>query len=123
VNDKPAAFLLDTGADLSIISPQAAGVSSKLDALKPWIDRTVLVMDLSEASKGLGTRIDGYRGQDILREFSAVRIDYKVGLVEFEKEDGAQSQTQDPPTPSLAQPAHKVLGQNRKRHLANLLRT
>ena len=42
-------------------------------------------MDLSEASKHLGTRIDGFVGQDILREFSAVRIDYKAGVVEFEK--------------------------------------
>ncbi|HKW34139.1 MAG TPA: hypothetical protein VJN92_14100 [Candidatus Acidoferrum sp.] len=45
----------------------------------------ILVMDLSEASKNLGTRIDGFVGQDILREFSAVRIDYKAGLVEFEQ--------------------------------------
>ena len=34
VNGKPAVLLLDTGADLSIISPQAAGISAKLDALK-----------------------------------------------------------------------------------------
>jgi hypothetical protein len=39
----------------------------------------------SETSKRLGTRIDGFLGQDILREFSAVRIDYKGGVIEFEK--------------------------------------
>ena len=50
-----------------------------------WIERPMLVMDLSDASKRLGTRIDGFVGQDILREFAAVRIDYKAGLVEFEK--------------------------------------
>jgi hypothetical protein len=108
VNDKPAVLLLDTGADFTLISPEAAGVAAKLAALRAtntvgasgeyvkgridlrlaerhWIDRAVLIMDLSEASKRLGTRIDGFIGQDILREFSAVRIDYKAGLVEFEK--------------------------------------
>lgn len=50
-----------------------------------WIERPILVMDLSEASKQTGTRIDGFIGQDILREFSALRIDYKAGLVEFEQ--------------------------------------
>lgn len=83
VNDKPAVLLLDTGADNSIVSPSAAGVSAKLDALKRekttgasgeytkakidlrlekrhWIERSILVMDLSEASKRLGTRIDGF---------------------------------------------------------------
>jgi hypothetical protein len=50
-----------------------------------WLERPILVMDLSEASKRLGSRIDGFVGQDILREFSSVRIDYKAGFVEFEK--------------------------------------
>jgi predicted aspartyl protease len=108
VNDKPAALLLDTGADFTLISPEAAGGSAKLDALKAtnttgangeyvkarvdlrlaerhWIERTVLVMDLSEAGKRLGTRIDGFIGQDVLREFSALRIDFKASVVEFEK--------------------------------------
>lgn len=107
VNDKPAVLLLDTGADNSIVSPDAAGIKAKLDALKPekttgaagdyaktkidlrlekrhWIERSILVMDLSEASKQLGTRIDGFISQDILREFSAVRIDYKASFVELE---------------------------------------
>jgi hypothetical protein len=102
VNDKPAALLLDTGADNSLISPEAAGLLAKLDALRAtmttgangeyvkgrvdlclaerhWIDRAVLVMDLSEASKRLGTRIDGFIGQDILREFSAVPIGLQGG--------------------------------------------
>jgi len=101
VNDKPAVLLLDTGADNSLISPEATGLSVKLDALKAtktteangeyvkgrvdlrlsnrhWIDRAILIMDLSAASKNLGTKIDGFVGQDILREFSASRIDYKA---------------------------------------------
>jgi hypothetical protein len=42
-------------------------------------------MDLSEARERLGTRIDGFIGQDVLREFSSVQIDYKAGKVELEK--------------------------------------
>ena len=108
VNGKLAALLFDTGADNSIIAPQFAGMSANLDPLKAgngagaggdytkakidlrlekrhWIERAVLVMDLSEVSKRLGTPINGFIGQDILREFSTVRIDYKAGVVEFEK--------------------------------------
>jgi hypothetical protein len=54
-------------------------------AERHWIDRAVLVMDLSEARERLGTRIDGFIGQDVLREFSSVQIDYKAGKVELEK--------------------------------------
>ena len=50
-----------------------------------WIERPILVMDLSAASKQLGTRIDGFVGQDILREFSSVRIDYRNELVELQQ--------------------------------------
>ena len=42
-------------------------------------------MELSDASKRLGTRIDGFIGEDLLEEFSAVRIDYKARLVELEE--------------------------------------
>jgi hypothetical protein len=86
VDGKAASLLLDTGANNTIISPQAAGLVAKLDALKAtkttgaageyvkarvdlrlaerhWIDRAVLVMDL--------------------QEFSAVRIDFKQHTVEF----------------------------------------
>jgi len=108
VNGKPAVLLLDTGANFTLISLEASGVTGKLDALSPnkttgatgeyvkgrvdlrmekrhWIERDVLIMDLSEASKRIGERVDGFIGQDLLQEFSVVRIDYKAGAVEFEK--------------------------------------
>jgi len=108
VNNKPAVLLLDTGADFTLISPQASGLSTvKLRALtgtkttgangdyvksrvdlrlaeRHWIEREILVMDLSDASKRLGTRVDGFVGQDLLQEFSAVRIDFKNHVVELE---------------------------------------
>lgn len=110
VNGHFASLLLDTGANNSIVSPQAAGVTAvDLRALQAtsagtraegdyitlevdlglaerhWINRRVLVMDLSDASKRMGTRVDGFLGQDILRTFSAVRIDYREHAVEFKQ--------------------------------------
>ena len=47
-----------------------------------WMNWRVLVMDLSDASKRLGTRIDGFLGEDVLRTFSAVRIDFRAHTLE-----------------------------------------
>ena len=107
VNGKPASLLLDTGANNTIISPQAAGLATvQLRALQAtqagtgaegdavacevdlrlaerhWLNRRVLVMDLSDARKRLGTHIDGFLGQDVLREVSSVRIEYKNHVLE-----------------------------------------
>jgi len=89
VNGHPASLLLDTSASNSIVSPQAAGLTAvQLRALQAtragtgaegdaivrevdlrlaerhWINRQVLVMDLSDASKRMGTRVDGFLGED-----------------------------------------------------------
>ena len=110
VNGKPAVLLLDTGANNSIVSQQAAGLATvQLRALqanqgstgssgdavprtidlrladRAWPFRRVLVMDLTDTSKRLGTRIDGFVGQDVLREFSSVRINYKTRTIELEE--------------------------------------
>ena len=110
VNSKPAALLLDTGANNSIVDYRAAGFPAlKLDALRStgktgaegdcltreipklslglrsWLARRTCLMDLSDASKRMGTQIDGFIGQDLLREFSAVGIDYKNGMLAFEE--------------------------------------
>ena len=108
LNGKPVALLLDTGANNSIVDVHSAGFDGlKLDALRStgtagaegdcavrevrlslehrsWLNRRVCVMDLSDASKRMGARIDGFVGQDVLREFSSVRIDYKNKTVELE---------------------------------------
>ena len=96
VEGKPVSLLLDTGANNTIISAQAAGLAAVqlrgLEATKEgtgaegdyiarevdlrldrrhWINRRVLVMDLSDASRRVGAQVDGFLGQDILREFPA----------------------------------------------------
>ena len=41
-------------------------------------------MDLSDVSRRMGTRVDGFIGQDVLSQFSAVRIDYKAQIITLE---------------------------------------
>lgn len=41
-------------------------------------------MDLSDASKRLGTHLDGFIGADVLGEFRAVRIDFESHVAELE---------------------------------------
>jgi hypothetical protein len=108
VNGTLAVLLLDTGANNSLVSPQAAGIPTvKLHTMQStggtgsegqyaksridlrlgshhWIDREILVMDLSDVSKRAGTKIDGFLGQDILQTFKSVRIDYKAHVIELE---------------------------------------
>ena len=45
---------------------------------------TVEAVNLSAIGKGLPARIDGILGEDVLQEFSAVRIDFKNHVVELE---------------------------------------
>ena len=110
LNGKPAVLLLDTGANMSIVDYRAAGFpASKPDVLRStggtgaegdcltreipklslglrsWLSRRTCLMDLSDASKRTGARVDGFIGQDILSTFSAVRIDYKAQIVTLEQ--------------------------------------
>lgn len=95
VAGKPASLLLlDTGANNTILSPQAVGLATvQLRALQATkagtgaegdyvtrevdlrlaerhcMNRRVMVMDLSDTSKRMGTQVDGFLGQDVLRTF------------------------------------------------------
>lgn len=107
VNGKTAVLILDTGAQDSMVDSKSVGFDPRQSKLHStgvagaegtcvvrevelalehyrWLNRKVCVIDLSDASKRLGTHIDGLIGQDVLREFSAVKIDYRAGVVEFE---------------------------------------
>lgn len=103
VNDQPAAVLSDTGAQTTILNPKLVNIESKDSRkfetvvqgarahakllLSPQLayNGDFYVMDFPETSKRLGAQIDGLLGQNILRDFSAIRIDYKANVIEFEK--------------------------------------
>ena len=108
INGKPAVFMLDTGSNFTAISTAIVGSKMNLEPARPnsggagiafigthlsvnlaiksmvWTDR-VVVMSLKELQRQVGVKFDGPLGEDILRQFSAVRIDYKNQVVEFEQ--------------------------------------
>jgi hypothetical protein len=110
VNGNRVTFLLDTGANKTIVSVKTYGhvpfalQSARHNDLGPgmkgdavrlsadvelanhmWVGQRVSVMNLDELTKVLGLRFDGLLGQDLLREFRSVRIDYKAHVIELEE--------------------------------------
>lgn len=103
VNHRCATLIVDTGSSHTILSPallqvypqslEQAPVPAKGSGLVgtagwakatveigavTWSDRRILVMsDFPEMSNSMKQKIDGILGQDLLREFSVVVIDYK----------------------------------------------
>ena len=107
LNGKDSRFLLDTGANNSIVDLHSAGLDSlKLDALRSTgsagaeggcairqvqltigqrsSSRRVCIMDLSDVSRRMGTHIDGFIGLDVLSEFGKVRINFDAHTLEFD---------------------------------------
>jgi len=112
VNGKPAALMLDTGSAMTVLDVSALGLSeqyafkrSEVNRGAPgihgdigisaadlniggsqWKSHRVSVMNLESVKQRFGIKqLEGLLGQDILREFSAVRTDYKANVIEFEK--------------------------------------
>jgi hypothetical protein len=110
VNGNPATLLLDTGANRTIVStriygntqvnlqrihqndrgPGLAGESLRLRAdvvlaNHMWVAQPVSVMNLDDLKHDLGINFDGLLGEDLLREFHSVRINYKAHVIELEQ--------------------------------------
>jgi predicted aspartyl protease len=110
VNGRPVVFLLDIGATRTIVSAksygnlafrlhsvertsQGPGIAGDSVALPIhlelgthiWAGQRVAVMNLDGLNLLLGTPFDGLLGQDVLREFRSVRIDYRTHTVELEE--------------------------------------
>jgi hypothetical protein len=110
IDEKRITFLLDTGSNHTIVSVKFYG--NVLLALRPaqhdrgsagwmgesvrlpvelsladhvWAGQCVTMMNLDELQKALGIHFDGLLGQDILREFRSVRIDYSSHIIELEQ--------------------------------------
>ena len=102
VNGRPVTLILDTGATNTMLTQQAAGMSSLQLQLSrfanrepgirgeavwgevtlrlgkhTWRDQRVAVMNLDELTRVYGRQIDGILGQDLLRKFSSVEIRFK----------------------------------------------
>jgi hypothetical protein len=103
-------MILDTGASHSIFDARAFGMSpAQLQAPRmnnrglgldadvvlrtagvqiadlQWKDQFVEIADLSRLSKSYGRAIDGLVGQNILRTFGSVQINYKGDCVMLER--------------------------------------
>jgi len=50
-----------------------------------WVGQSVGMMNLDGIQQALGIRFDALLGQDILREFRSVRIDYNAHFIELER--------------------------------------
>jgi len=108
VNGNPATLLLDTGANNTIINAKIYGnvqaprveLTSKGpgivgNALRLRVDleiadrflfsQPVSVMNLGDLPQRVGAQFDGLLGQDILRQFHSVRINYRAHVIELEK--------------------------------------
>ena len=110
VNGKLATFVLDTGANRTIVSTEIygnarfelqrmphrqgaagfAGYSLRRPAdlglgENVWIAQQVSVMDLHELKQMLHMDFDGLLGQDFLRQFRSVRIDYRAHVIELQE--------------------------------------
>jgi hypothetical protein len=110
VNGNAATLLLDTGANRTIVSARIfgngrfnlqrmprrnggvgfAGYSLRRPAdlelaQNIWTAQEVSVMDLDELKQMLHMEFDGLLGQDFLRQFRSVRIDYRAHIIELQE--------------------------------------
>ena len=110
VNGNAAIFLLDTGANRTIVSTEIYG-NARFElqrmphrqgpagftgyslrrpadiglAENVWTEQQVSVMDLDELKQMLHLDFDALLGQDFLRQFRSVRIEYQAHVIELQQ--------------------------------------
>lgn len=111
-NGRPAVLILDTGSSRTILRPELAGTASAslpssgfskdgpgLQAQGRWSRATirlgektwrreVVAMNFDEVSRAMGMKVDGLIGQDILREYDRVTIDFRAGKILLSGQEG-----------------------------------
>lgn len=89
LNGKPAVFLLDTGAGPNFATYEAAGLKPQQGVTDGSVEIAFGDLRVSCPARivqGLQSpKTDGTLGEDFLKRFSSVRINYKTATVEFEK--------------------------------------
>ena len=107
VNDKNARLLLDTGAGMTFVGPKFAEGTIEVQRLNveqqagmrkasirhlsitlgevTFKDHVVGVLDMTDVNRRTGTSMDGLLGQDVLRHFRSVRINFKEKTLELER--------------------------------------
>jgi hypothetical protein len=111
VEGQPVTFLLDTGSMGTVVSirsyptayfklhsiqqnAHSPGISGQSVAVNielelgsyRWASQRVSVMNLDELPRILGIEhLDGLIGEDVLREFRSIRIDYHTHIIELEE--------------------------------------
>ena len=108
VNGNPVNLVMDTGANHTIIDTRSSGLAPMpgFEAIskgagisgnsvrtrvnlelgkQTWISQPVSVMKLEDLAQSLGMPFDGLLGQDILRQFRSIRIDFKAHVVELQQ--------------------------------------
>jgi len=109
VYDRPALLILDTGSARTFLRPELVGIpvdvlpsspfaegpgllargrwslaTLRLGA-KTWPHRRVISIRFDEVSRAYERQIDGILGQDVLREFRTVTIDYEAKLLRLSR--------------------------------------
>jgi hypothetical protein len=109
IDEERVTFLLDTGSNHTIVDVRSYGdvqlvlppsqrnrsatlITGKSVRLPVnlnladhiWAGQCVTIMNLGELQQVLGISFDGLLGQDILREFRSVRIDYTSHVIVLE---------------------------------------
>lgn len=110
VNGIPVSLLLDSGAASSLISYHVAGLAESMAEMKNASESQhngrfdgntvsvpvemvivgkrirelpVFAGNVDDLSRVIGVHCDGLLGEDVLRHFHSIRIDYKKHVVEF----------------------------------------